>query len=184
MHLRSGTPQGGSEGRNEDYRRLSKIIRFFLARNLPNLRQESSSLVSTSLTHSGDDEDSEDSGIILLFFVVAGIFRNLPAESTSEMLASFTGWRPPPSRQNAIKKIPTELKKTKNRMLFWVALWLSTHLPIKSSLARVSSGRFLNSARKGRRNRCLQLFFLVVCIYFRVLCHFAFIGEHAAQSHL
>ena len=59
-----------SEGRNEDYRRLSKIIRFFLARNLPNLRQESSSLVSTSLTHSGDDEDSEDSGIISLFFLL------------------------------------------------------------------------------------------------------------------
>ena len=52
-------------------RRLSKIIedffRFFLARNLPNLRQEPSSLVSTSLTHSGDDEDPGDSGIISLF---------------------------------------------------------------------------------------------------------------------
>ena len=41
-----------------------------MARNLPNLRQESSSLVSTSLTHSGDDEDSEDSGIISLFFLL------------------------------------------------------------------------------------------------------------------
>ena len=59
-----------------------------MARNLPNLRKESSSLVSTSLTHSGDDEDYEDSGIISLFF--CWNLRNLPAESTSEMLASFT----------------------------------------------------------------------------------------------
>ena len=51
----------------QDDRRLPKVFRFFLARNLPNLRQESSSLVSTSLTHSGDDDDSEDSGIISLF---------------------------------------------------------------------------------------------------------------------
>ena len=79
-----------SEGRDEDYRRLSKVIRFFLARDLPNLRQEeSSSLVSTSLTHSGDDEDSEDSGIMLLFF--CWNLRNLPTEPSSEMLASFTG---------------------------------------------------------------------------------------------
>ena len=70
----------------EDYR--SKIFRFFLARNLPNLRQEPPSLVSTSLTHSGDDEDSEDSGIISLFF--CWNLRNLPAESSSEMPASFT----------------------------------------------------------------------------------------------
>ena len=76
--------------RNEDYRRLSKIFRFFLARNLPNLRQEPSSLVSTSLTHSGDDEDSEDSSRIISLFFCWNL-RNLPTESTSEMLASFTG---------------------------------------------------------------------------------------------
>ena len=43
---------------------------FFVSRNPRNLRPESSSLVSTSLTHSGDDEDSEDSGIISLFFLL------------------------------------------------------------------------------------------------------------------
>ena len=43
---------------------------FFVNRNPRNLRPESSSLVSTPLTHSGDDEDPEDSGIILLFFVL------------------------------------------------------------------------------------------------------------------
>ena len=34
---------------------------FFKSRNLRNLRAESSSLVSTPLAHSGDDEDYEDS---------------------------------------------------------------------------------------------------------------------------
>ena len=53
----------------EDYRRLFASFWPGIFR-LPNLRQESSSLVSTSLTHSGDDEDSEDSGIISLFFLL------------------------------------------------------------------------------------------------------------------
>ena len=41
-----------------------------MSRNPRNLRPESSSLVSTSLTHIGDDEDSEDSGIISLFVLL------------------------------------------------------------------------------------------------------------------
>ena len=36
--------------------------------NLQNLSAKSSSLVSTSLAYSGNDEDSRDSGIVLLFF--------------------------------------------------------------------------------------------------------------------
>ena len=43
---------------------------FFVSRNPRNLRPESSSLVSTSFTHSGDDEDPGDSGIISLFFLL------------------------------------------------------------------------------------------------------------------
>ena len=43
---------------------------FFVSRNPRNIRPESSSLVSTSLTHGGDDEDSEDSGIISLFVLL------------------------------------------------------------------------------------------------------------------
>ena len=41
-----------------------------MSRNPRNLRPEPSSLVSTFLTHSGDDEDSEDSGIISFFLLL------------------------------------------------------------------------------------------------------------------
>ena len=58
----------GSAGRNEDSVKILGFWHFFVSRNPRNLRPESSSLVSTSLTRSGDDEDSEDSGIISLFF--------------------------------------------------------------------------------------------------------------------
>ena len=55
---------------------------FFVSRNPWNLRPEPSSLVSTSFTHSGDDEDSGDSGIILLFFFCWNLW-NLFTEPSS-----------------------------------------------------------------------------------------------------
>ena len=56
-----------SDGRNEDSVKVLGFWHFFVSRNPRNLRPEPSSLVSTSFTHSGDDEDSGDSGIISLF---------------------------------------------------------------------------------------------------------------------
>ena len=52
-----------------------------MSRNPRNLSPESSSLVSTSFTHSGNDEDFGDSGIISLFFFAgtSGIFPQNPA---------------------------------------------------------------------------------------------------------
>ena len=61
-----------------------------MSRNPRNLRPESSSLVSTSFTHSGDDEDSGDPGIISLF--LCWNLRNLPTGSSSKTFASFTAW--------------------------------------------------------------------------------------------
>ena len=61
---------GHSEGCNEDSVKILGFWHFFVSRNPRNLRPESSSLVSTSFTHSGDDEDSGDSGIISLFFLL------------------------------------------------------------------------------------------------------------------
>ena len=46
------------------------ILALFVSRNPRNLRQEFSSLVSTSFTYSGDEEDSGDSGIIPLLFLL------------------------------------------------------------------------------------------------------------------
>ena len=43
---------------------------FFVSRNPRNIRPEPSSLVSTSFTHSWDDEDPGDSEIILLFVLL------------------------------------------------------------------------------------------------------------------
>ena len=71
--------------------KIMRFWHFFLSRNPRNIRPESSSLVSTSPTHSGDDEDSEDTGIISLFF--CWNLRNLPAESSSKTFASCTGRR-------------------------------------------------------------------------------------------
>ena len=59
-----------SAGRNEDSVKTLGFWHFFVSRNPRNLRPESSPLVSTSLTHSGDDEDPEDSGIISLFVLL------------------------------------------------------------------------------------------------------------------
>ena len=70
-----------SAGRNEDSMKILGFWHFFVSRNPRNLRPEPSSLVSTSLTHSGDDEDSEDSGVISLSFFagISGIFPQNPA---------------------------------------------------------------------------------------------------------
>ena len=59
-----------SAGRNGDSVKILGFWHFFVSRNPRNIRPESSSLVSTSLTHSGDDDDSEDSGIISLLFLL------------------------------------------------------------------------------------------------------------------
>ena len=76
---RRTTYDRASAGRNEDSVKAVGFWHFFVSRNPRNLRQGSSSLVSTSLTHSGDDEDSEDSGIISLFFAgISGIFPQKP----------------------------------------------------------------------------------------------------------
>ena len=75
-----------SAGRNEDSVGILGFWHFFVSRNPRNLRPGSSSLVSTSLTHSGDDEDSEDSGVILLFF--CWNLRNLPPESPRTFIHS------------------------------------------------------------------------------------------------
>ena len=64
------------------------LFYFYFGWDLRNLSAESSSLVSTSLAHSGNDEDSKDSGIISLFF--GWVLRNLRAESSSKTLASLT----------------------------------------------------------------------------------------------
>ena len=68
--------------KNEDSVGILGFWHFFVSWNPRNLRSESSSpLVSTALTHSGDDEDSEDSGIIAIFFfaAISGIFPQNPA---------------------------------------------------------------------------------------------------------
>ena len=67
---REGVRFGGSAGRNEDSVKILGFWHLFVSRNPRNIRPESSSLVSTSLTHNGGDEDSEDSGIILLFLLL------------------------------------------------------------------------------------------------------------------
>ena len=78
-----------SAGRNEDSVKIMGFWHFFfVSRNPRNLRPESSSLVSTSPTHSGDGEDSEDSGIFSLFF--CWNLRNLPTEPSSKTFASCT----------------------------------------------------------------------------------------------
>ena len=53
---------------NEDSMGIMGLFHFYFGWNLRNLSAESSSLVSTSLAYSGNDEDSKDSGIISLFF--------------------------------------------------------------------------------------------------------------------
>ena len=88
---RRTTYDRASAGRNEDSVKAVGFWHFFVSRNPRNLRQGSSSLVSTSLTHSGDDEDSEDSGIISLFF--CWNLRNLPTEARSKTFVSCTGSR-------------------------------------------------------------------------------------------
>ena len=85
-----------SAGRNEDSVEILRFWYFFVSRNPRNLRPGSSSLVSTSLTHSGDDEDSEDSGIIQLFFFagISGIFPQNPApKRLRPALVSSARWR-------------------------------------------------------------------------------------------
>ena len=68
-----------------------------MSRNPRNLCRESSSLVSTSLTHSGDDEDPEDSGIISLFLCaeISGIFlQNLAPKRLRPALRARAPQRP------------------------------------------------------------------------------------------
>ena len=65
---------------------------FSVSRNPRNLRPEPSSLVSTSFTHSGGDEDSGDSGIISLFFAgISGIFPQNPAPNVFILHCSLLG---------------------------------------------------------------------------------------------
>ena len=61
---------GSEGGRNEDSLKILGFWHFFVSRNPPNRSPKSFSMVSTSFTHSGDDEDSGDSGIISLFFLL------------------------------------------------------------------------------------------------------------------
>ena len=78
--LTSGCP-GGSGRCNVDSMEIPGLFHFFLKLEFRNLRAESSYLVSTSLAHSGDDEDSVDPWIISLFFFagISGIFPHNPA---------------------------------------------------------------------------------------------------------
>ena len=46
------------------------VLAFFCEPESPKSSPEPSFMVSTSFTHSGDDEDSGDSRIILLFFLL------------------------------------------------------------------------------------------------------------------
>ena len=93
-----GTDQGGngatsSAGCNEDSVKILGFWHFFVSRSPRNLRPEpSSSLVSTSFTHSGGDEDPGDPGIILLLFCW-NLRKNLPAESSSKTFACILHWR-------------------------------------------------------------------------------------------
>jgi hypothetical protein len=95
---------------------------FSVSRNPRNLRPEPSSLVSTSFTHSGGDEDSGDSGIISLFFAgISGIFPQNPAPKRFHPallpprllqflhfpLKSFISLNPPPTRRET-KLIPVK----------------------------------------------------------------------------
>ena len=66
---------------NKDSVKIPGFWHFFVSRNPRDLRPGPSSLVSASLTHSGDDEDSKDSGIISLFFFagISGISPQNPA---------------------------------------------------------------------------------------------------------
>ena len=95
-----------SAGRNGDSVKILGFWHFFLSRNPRNLRPETSSLVSTSLTHSEDDEDSEDSGIVSLFF--CWNLRNLPTESSSnKTFASCT--EPYIGAESALKNLRNAL---------------------------------------------------------------------------
>ena len=82
----------GLSGRNENSGKALGFWHFFVSWNPRGLRPESSSsMASTSLTHSGDDENSEDPGVIPLFF--CWNIRNLPTEPSSKTFASCTKTR-------------------------------------------------------------------------------------------